>query len=132
MSPLVVVEQFRLRERVEASVAQKCLATLAVQRGWHSAFSRGYGIDYERAMQQRSFGLLQTDIERQISDQLTRIVGVQRVSGFTWRRDNERAWVRFIVQLSAGGRFRLGASVPPVTAIPSPAPTYEYPEGDLT
>jgi hypothetical protein len=128
--PYLAVEQLRIRQRIEASLAQKCLATLAVQRGWHSAFSRGYGIDYERAMQQRSFGLLQADLERQITDQLTRIVGVQRVTGYTWRRDNERAWVRFVVQLQTGGRFQLTTSVPPTDVVNGQStPSSEYPGG---
>jgi hypothetical protein len=103
----------RLRARADTSIAQECLATLAVQRGWHRAFSRGYGIDYERAMRRPSFGQLRADVENQIDDQLRRIVGVRSTGQFVWIRDADRARVRFVVRLLTGASFTLDAIVPP-------------------
>lgn len=117
---LKVSRALRVRARIEASIAQKCLATLVVQRGWHLAFSRGYGIDYERALKRASFGLVRADLENQFVAQLTRIVGVAGVGNFVWRRDGERAYVRMQVRLSAGGAFGLQTVVPPPTSAAPP------------
>ena len=109
-----VTRALRVRSRIEASIAQKCLATLAVQRGQHLAFSRGYGIDYQRAMTRSSFGLLRADLESQFVAQLSRIAGVAGVGSFVWRRNGDRAYVRMRVRLSAGGTFQLTTAVPPL------------------
>ena len=108
-----ILYNLRLRTNADATVAQECLSTLAVQRGWHRGFPRTYGIDYERAMRRPSWGLMVADVENQVVAQLTRIVGVSGVSGFSWRRDGERSWLRMVVQLANGVRFNVEAPVPP-------------------